>query len=226
MARTRFQVGSRGLRSRFLGVWFPVVMVLCALVGAIRLVEVKVQPVVLATAQAIAARAATDALNHALTEEVVISTAGKPLIEVERDTAGHVSVAQFDFASIAHLQSEATLQANAQLQQMTHETFHLPIGEVVGGSLFGSVGPDLPIRFTLIGHVQSMVSTRSETVGINQSIHEVDLEVTAQVRVLTPLAAAPTTVHAQMPVAYIVFGGEVPNTFLYNAPQRPAGQGS
>ncbi len=206
---------------RLPGYWLLTFVVLATLIGALRLMEVKVRPVVLATGQAIAARAATDALNEALTEQLAVEGDMPPLVQVERDRAGDLSVARFNFGAIAQLQSLVTRRANDDLLKLSRETFRLPVGEVVGGSLFGAVGPQLPVRFTLIGHAQGSVHAQAKTIGINQSVHEVDLELTATVRVLTPLTAAPTTVHAVLPVAYIVFGGSVPNTYLYNSPQHP-----
>lgn len=202
------------------GYWFAALLILTALVTGVRLMEVKVRPVVLATGQAIAARAATDALNEALTEQLAAQGDVPPLVDVKRDRGGELSVAQFDFGAIAELQSRSTRRANEDLVQLSRETFQLPVGEVLGGSLLGSVGPQLPVRFTLIGHAHSSVHTSARTVGINQSVHEIDIEITASVRVLTPLAAAPTTVHAELPVAYIVFGGKVPDTYLYNNPNH------
>ncbi|MDQ0188750.1 sporulation protein YunB [Alicyclobacillus cycloheptanicus] len=222
MAAGRFRAARRGVRIRVSGSWSMAACLLGLLALAVHMMEVKVRPIVAGTAQAIASRAATEALNGALTEDVAAFADTDKFIHIERDQSGRMEVATFDFAAVTKLQSAATAHAQEALRQLQHESFALPMGDMFGSSLLSAAGPKLPVRFTLMGSAHSSVITESRTVGINQTVHTMYLELTARVNVITPFSATPTTVESKMPIAYVVFGGEVPHTYLQGNGTFPA----
>lgn len=214
MAAGRFRA-TRSVRARRLqGGWLSAAAFIGMLTLVAHLMEVKVRPVVAATARAVATRAATEALNEALSEEVAALADSRRIVHIEKDGRGDIEVAEVDFAAVTALQSAATAHAQEELHKLEHETFPMPIGEVLYGPLFSSIGPRVPVRFTLLGTAHSSIVTQSRTVGINQTVHVIYLDLTAQVNVLTPFTATPTTVTSKMPIAYVVFSGEIPHTYF------------
>jgi sporulation protein YunB len=204
---TRNQATSLRLPSKLI----PILIFIFLIGIIIHLMDVKLRPTVTAAAKAVATRAAVEALNQALTEELAKSVSYKQLIEVERNKDGDLKSARFNFAAVTKLQSEATSRAEDNLHALEDQTLKLPVAPVLGDSLFANVAPKIPIRITLIGSAHSSVSPEVKSVGINQTVHILYVDLSAEVNVVAPLVSAPVTVHSRVPIAYIVLSGEVPN---------------
>lgn len=178
--------------------------------------DVKVRPVVMLAAKAIATRAATEALNEAVTEEIAHDADYSRIVELDNGPDGHLQVARFNFASVTQLQSAATQQALTNLRALSADSLELPVGQVLAGPLIGNAGPRLPIHLYVVGSAHSSVTTDVKSVGVNQTVHILYLDLSAEVSVVAPLITTPVRVQSRVPLAYIVLAGRVPNTYLYN----------
>ncbi|MBX5435983.1 MAG: sporulation protein YunB [Alicyclobacillaceae bacterium] len=175
--------------------------------------EARLQPQLAASAQALAVRAATEALNGAVTEVVAANVDSHRIIHVERTDNGDFEVAHVDFVAVTRLQSAATRRADEALHSLADETQRLPLGQALGGSLFAGLGPALPVRMSLVGSAHSSVTADVRSAGINQTVHIVYLHLTAQVNVIAPLIRRPVVVESTTPIAYVVLAGEVPQLY-------------
>lgn len=199
---------------------------------AFYLLDVKVHPIVSATAKAIATRAATEALNEAVTEEIAHDADYNRIVEITDGPDGHPQIARFNFASVTELQSAATQRALLNLRSLSTDSLALPLGQVLAGPLVGNAGPNLPIHLYVVGSAHSSVTTEVKSAGVNQTIHILYLDLSAQVNVVAPLMTAPVAVQSRIPLAYVVIAGPVPNTYLNNGngsttpivPQFPSGK--
>ncbi|GMA51916.1 hypothetical protein GCM10025857_32730 [Alicyclobacillus contaminans] len=190
--------------------------VLFGLAFAVYLVNHRVQPAIAAGARALAIRAANAALSQAVTEELAHSAAAKQIVHYETDSTGGLRIADFDFSAVTRVQAAATEAAEHHLSALASETLSLPLGWTFGGALFSRMGPRLPVRMELVGSAHSAVRVETKTEGINQTVHVLYLDLSADVQVIAPLVAEPVTVSSRTPLAYVVFNGKVPST-MYGA---------
>lgn len=202
--------------------WVYIFISLCVLCAtALGVTEVKLRPAIAVAAEAVATRAATDALNQAVTEEMAQNTSYGHILHVEKNRQGDLAVADFDFPAVIQIQTQATSRAESLLRDLGHETFRLPLLQTVGGSLFSAVGPTIPVRAYLVGSAHSSVQADVKSVGINQTVHMLYLELTAQVHVVAPLVTKPIQIHSRVLLAYVIFNGKVPNAFVGQGPGWP-----
>lgn len=202
-----------------------VIAVWIFLITALIVSEIKLRPSIAVAADAVAVRAATDALNGAVTEEMAQTTSYEHILHMEKNAQGDFNVANFDFPAIIEVQRRATSRAEEHLRQLEHETFRLPLLQTVGGSLLSAVGPTIPVRIYLVGSTHSSIQAESKSVGINQTVHMLYLDLSAQVHVVAPLVSQPTQIHTRVLLAYVIFNGKVPNTFMGQVPVWPGVQG-
>lgn len=189
-------------------------LVMLVMTGIIRMMDVQLRPSIAMAARAIALRTATEALNGAVTEQLAEDAEASRIVHIVRDKQGELQTAEFDFASVTRLQTAATARAEKQLHNLGEETLYLPVMQALGGSWFAAFGPRLPVHVVMLGTAHSSVVADVKSVGINQTVHILYLDLTADVRVVAPLVAQPATVHVRVPVAYVVFAGEVPKTYM------------
>lgn len=187
---------------------------LAAAVGLWATAEWKLRPAIAAAAQGVAVRAATEALNAAVTEELVTGSDMSHVLVIDDQDAEGVRVAHFDFTRVARVQAEATQRAEEHLRDLSAQTLRLPAAQAIGGVLLTNLGVTLPVRVNMIGSVHSSVAAEVRSVGVNQTVHTLNLDLTADVQAVTPLVMAPAHVRTRVLLAYVVLNGEVPGTYF------------
>ncbi|MET1013008.1 MAG: sporulation protein YunB [Paenisporosarcina sp.] len=91
--------------------------------------------------------------------------------------------------------------------------FFVPIGQATNIPLLGNLGPKIPIRFHIIGNVQSDVEETIREFGINNAYVEVGILIKVNVQVIVPLATKTAVVEQRIPVAMGLIQGQVPQIF-------------
>ena len=88
--------------------------------------------------------------------------------------------------------------------------FFVPMGQATNIPIIGNLGPKIPIRFHVIGNVQSNVVPTITKFGINNAYVEVNIHITVNVQIIVPLASKMSTVEQNIPVAMGIVQGQVP----------------
>lgn len=91
--------------------------------------------------------------------------------------------------------------------------FFVPLGQAVNIPLLGNLGPKIPIRFHVIGNVQSNVQTKITEFGINNAYVEVSIYLVVNVQIIVPFASKSSTVEQHIPVAIGLIQGSVPHIY-------------
>ncbi|KPV42260.1 sporulation protein YunB [Alicyclobacillus ferrooxydans] len=202
-----------GPRRRYLGIKisggiFAVVLLL------VILIDTRVRPSIAAIADTVARRAATEAMNDALQSAISHSPDTGKMLHVATDREGNVRMTSFDFHAVSILQAEVTKESEETLGALSRETFPLPIGQTLGGALLSPFSPELPVRIHLVGSAHSSIHMEVKSIGINQSVHALYLNVDAEVQAVAPLVTKPVEVQTSVPLAYVVLNGEIPSTYV------------
>ena len=91
--------------------------------------------------------------------------------------------------------------------------FYVPLGQATNIPLLGNLGPKIPIRFHVIGNVQSDVVREITEFGINSALVDISIVIKVNVQVIVPLATKTTTIEEKIPVALGVISGPVPQIY-------------
>jgi len=178
--------------------------------------DAKIRPAILFTSKAAATRVATEVLNGAVTESLAKEMDETPLVKiVQDDREDGTSIARFNFGTITYLQSQAVARAENQFQALSKQRLLIPISSVISGSYFLNPNWSLPVRMVMTGTVHSAIRPEVKTVGVNQSVHIVYIDLTADINIIGPFISSPLRVRTEVPVAYIVMSGNVPQA-IYN----------
>ncbi|MFF2755475.1 sporulation protein YunB [Psychrobacillus sp. NPDC058041] len=100
--------------------------------------------------------------------------------------------------------------------------FFVPLAEATNIPLIGNLGPKIPIRFHVIGNVQSTVESNIQEFGINSALVEINIRIKVNVQVIVPLASKMSTVEQKIPVAMGLVQGQVPNFYNKGESLRPS----
>ncbi|ADG06961.1 sporulation protein YunB [Kyrpidia tusciae DSM 2912] len=211
----RFRVGFRrrvpGGRRPFLLV---AVGILGFLVLAFYVLDYNIRPVFVDIAKGMARRLATDAINQALVQTVQQGIDYSKLVTLQTDRNGRVIGATLDEKEVLRLQTAVTTRVQAVVDHLSTQQIDVPIGQAMNSSIFSAFGPMIPVAIVPFGTAESEVQQTTREAGINQTIHEVDIQVQARIQILAPFVAEPVDVQTKVPVAYMVLVGEVPQYFF------------
>ncbi|HIS02146.1 MAG TPA: sporulation protein YunB [Candidatus Excrementavichristensenella intestinipullorum] len=168
----------------------------------------------IAMAEARARQLAVEGINSAVDEVMEGSGGYSGLVQVITDESGQVAMLKANTLLMNQLASEAALVAQRNLQALEDEGVLLPLGAALGISLLGDTGPFVRVGVVPVGSVTTQFVTAFESAGINQTRHEISLEVSTLMNIVVPTGANPVTVNAYVPVAEYIIVGRVPESYV------------
>lgn len=198
----------RGLLiSALLGVGLAL-LVITALDNALR-------PVVTALAQAKTENVVTGIINDAVMETLSAeAVVYQDLVTLERNDAGQVTVLATDSVKMNMLRTQILEQVLDKVDTLNNEDLGIPLGSITGLSTASDWGPDLPVEVLTAATPTAEFRNVFTSKGINQTLHQVMLDVQVEITLLIPGGTVETQVNAEVCVAETLLLGQVPDTYL------------
>lgn len=91
----------------------------------------------------------------------------------------------------------------------------LSIGSFTGIKMLAGAGPEIPIKISSVGNVNTDIKSEFISQGINQTIHRIYMEIICEVSVLTPVNTITQEVYNKVLLAENVIIGQIPSNY-YN----------
>ena len=135
------------------------------------------------------------------------------LVTLEKDAGGSAAAITTNVAAVNLLSAEILERAVASTAEHVI-TVEIPVGNLFGSILLLNRGPSVPVDITMLS--SSVAGFRSEmsAAGINQTRHQILLDVRVDVSLLMPWRTIGTTVDTEILVSETVVVGEVPESYL------------
>ena len=153
-----------------------------------------------------ASAAINDAVQDTLTAEEI--TYDK-LVELEKDTQGNVTAVRSNVAGLNRFRTALTARIDEKLVDLSVEELGIPVGSVVLPELFSGMGPRLVVRTS-----DAAFRNRFSTVGINQTLHQIFIDIHVTVTILSLTGTQEIVVDATVLAAETVIVGNVPSTYI------------
>lgn len=111
--------------------------------------------------------------------------------------------------------SDITIRIQEELNSNHNSKFSIKLGSLTGTRILASKGPELRIEMSTVGNIETGLKSELNSVGINQTMHKIYLEVECEVSVLTPFSTIDEKIINQILLTEAVIIGTTPNTY-YN----------
>ncbi|MGE5508563.1 MAG: sporulation protein YunB [Chitinophagales bacterium] len=177
-------------------------------------VDNRLRPALRQLCEARARAVAVETINRVVREKVARTMHYEDLYAVHTDSRGKVVLMQPNTGEINRLSTDATVAIQTALRQLPAERVSIPLGQVFGSELLGSVGPLIYIRVIPTGTVETRISDRFEQAGINQTRHLLYLQVATNIRVFVPFVSTSVDIKSEVPLAESIILGEVPQFYF------------
>lgn len=137
------------------------------------------------------------------------------LVRFDKDSDGHVTALSSNMAEFNRLQTAVADDVLARLGQVSASELAVPLGTLTGSPLLAGRGPKLTVKMETVGTAAARFRDKFTAAGINQTKHQILLDVDVHVTILLPGITTYTKVSNEVSVAETVIVGSVPQTYTY-----------
>ncbi|WP_297872631.1 sporulation protein YunB [uncultured Oscillibacter sp.] len=137
------------------------------------------------------------------------------LISFEKDNEGKISAIYSNMAAFNRLQSRILDIILARIDQVPARELSIPVGSLTGSVLLAGRGPSISVRMESVGSSSAWFENEFTSAGINQTKHQIVLNIDVAVSILLPGFSTATVVSNAVTVAETVIVGSVPDTYTY-----------
>lgn len=199
-----------------------IIFVLLTLQG-LWLVNKSIQPTLMKYADMQTKKMATVVMTKAVKDRIDEGFDVDSLMKVQQDKNGKVSTIDLNTKQVNEILTSTTTYIEKYLHQVENGdmkalglseedgvSMSVPLGRITENALLGNLGPDIPIDFTTIGHVDTDIKQKIEPHGINNTAIEIIMEINVTLQVIIPFHTKEITVKQHIPIATRIVQGEVP----------------
>ena len=157
---------------------------------------------------------ATEILNLE-SSKVLKDVKYEELVNIVRDSDNNIKMLQINTIKINMLASELAYNIQQELNKKENNKIEMPIGSITGSKFLAGFGPKITIQIIPSGSVATNIKSEFSSVGINQTLHRIYMEVTCNVSIITPYDREQEAIINQILMTENVIVGEIPEAY-YN----------
>lgn len=138
-------------------------------------------------------------------------------VTLQRDGEGRITAISANMARINTLSSDI-LQTVIDTTNSGELDLEIPLGNLLNSNLLLGRGPDVPVKIIMLTSSRADFRNELSDAGINQTRHQIILEVKVDIDVLMPWDVRSTQVISEVIIAETIIVGSVPDTYLQIQP--------
>ena len=137
------------------------------------------------------------------------------LVNIEKDNSGKISFISAKIVPINNIVSEIVTNIQNNIDSKSTEKVYVNLGKVSGFTILSHIGPSFTIELERAGSIEAKINSEFENVGINQTLHKINLTLFCNINILTPIEVIDDTVETKILLTETVIVGDVPSGY-YN----------
>ena len=196
------------------GIWLTLLVL--ALLAAVVSLLWHLKPVMTSMATARVSNLVNRIVSAAVNEAVENGSIDyQNFVIFEKDETGHITALRSNVAEVNRMQGQITDEILHRLSEVATSELEIPLGTLTGSALLAGRGPSLFVRMQAVGSASAAFRNQFTAAGINQTRHQIFLDVDVYMSLLLPGKKASNRVSNEIAVAETVIVGGVPDTYTY-----------
>lgn len=202
----------------------------------------KLNPILAKYVNIEANRFANNIVNSTV-NEMIVKNYDEDLFIISQNTTGEVEMLDYNTQKVNKLLLEITneiqdkltnleegkiadleISNNFKLKNLTSikngVLCEVPMGALKGNSLFANLGPNIPIKLSFIGQVQSNLDTKITSYGINNIVIETNVVVEVEEQITMPTTSENSILIITAPLTIKIIKGTVPDYYASNIEKK------
>lgn len=159
--------------------------------------------------------ATSDLANDAIAKQIENgSIQYDRIVYFEKDLEGHITALKTNIGEVNHLKTDILNIINGQILALDAADIGIPIGSLFLPEFFSGRGPAIPVHILAIRNSEATFTSHFTQAGINQTLHQLIMELSVDASVLVLGETSTFSVSSQVVAAETVIVGAVPNTYI------------
>ena len=184
--------------------------------GVLLLVDVRVRPIIEKTAAYQSKVLATRIINDVVYSEIENESLDYgDLVTIVYNSDNSISSIESNMANINKIKARITKSVNNELSCLDEHDLSISLGTISGFEMLYNQGPLIPIKVRPEGYVEATLISSFESAGINQTLHQIIIEIKTDISAIIPGYTSSATVETQFVMAETVIVGNVPSTYTH-----------
>lgn len=159
--------------------------------------------------------ATSDLINDAIDKQIENSVIQYDrIVYFEKDLDGRITALKTNMSEVNRLKTDILNIINDEILALDTSDIGIPIGSLFFPEFLSGRGPNIPVNIMSIRNSDASFSSAFSEAGINQTLQQINMQVSVDVAVLVLGQTNYFTVSSQVVVAETIIVGQVPDTFL------------
>ena len=202
----------RRRRKRGLG---GLLLILLSAVGLFLLLRLRVTPLMKQLVITQAENTMSSLVNRIVNDQIAAGQIDYDrLVYLEKDAQGRVTALKTNIGEMNRMKTELLAAMDEGVEDISVEEMGIPIGNFFLPELFSGKGFRLPVRILSVSTSDAAFENCFSEAGINQTLHQIRMNIVVNLSVLTPTGTVRTQVLTDVVVAETVIVGSVPSQYV------------
>ena len=177
--------------------------------------RVKYRDVIQELAQTQVKNTTSDLTNDAIAKQIAAGDIQYDrIVFFEKDLDGRITALKTNMSEVNRLKTDILNIINDEILALDTSDIGIPIGSLFLPEFFSGKGFTIPVHILSIRNSDANFASHFSQAGINQTLHQLIMEVSVDVAILVLGETNSFTIASEVVVAETVIVGDVPQTYL------------
>lgn len=191
------------------------IFIIAVLIVSFLLFRSKYREAIRTLAQTQVMNATSDLINDAIDQQIERGVIQYDrIVYFEKDLDGRITALKTNMSEVNRLKTDILNLINDEILELDTSHLGVPMGSLFFPELLSGKGPMIPVQILSIRNSDAAFFSDFSEAGINQTLHQLNLQISIDVTVLVLGETKSFTISSQVVVAETIIVGQVPDTFL------------
>lgn len=159
--------------------------------------------------------ATSDLINDAIDHQIATGDVHYDrIVYFEKDLNGSITALKTNMSEVNRLKTSILNIINDEILELDSSDLSIPLGNLILPEIMSGKGPAVPVSIISIRNSDASFSSNFTQAGINQTLHQIIMQVSIDVAVLILGQTNDFTVNSQVVIAETIIVGQVPETLF------------
>ena len=193
---------------------FMIIIFVVAVVGFL-LFRSKYQTAIRDLAETQVKNSTSDLINDAIDKQIENGNIQYDrIVYFEKDLNGRITALKTNMSEVNRLKTAILNLINDEILALDTSDLGVPMGSLILPEFLSGRGPSIPVQILSIRNSDGSFESHFSEAGINQTLHQLTMQVSVDVTVLVLGRTNSFTISSQVVVAETIIVGQVPETLF------------
>lgn len=203
------------MRYRWRRFFRRLLLTLALLIALLIFLRYKYDSAIIGLAETQVRNATSDLINDAIDKQIQEGNVQYDrIVYFEKDLDGRITALKTNMSEVNRLKTNILNIINDEILQMDSSDIGIPLGSLFFPEIFSGRGPTFPVSILSIRNSDASFSSDFEEAGINQTLHQLNMQISVDIAVLVLGETNYFTIASQVMIAETIIVGQVPETLF------------